>query len=402
MINSNKKKLSSVLFYLSLGMYLTLTILNTSFYHLYLDGTVTRCVLFLCLMVMLIRELLLEKVQKKDWTGIILLFITFIIMYRISKLGTTMMLIYIYGARNVGFKKIAILSIWVTALTVLFVIISSYIGIVDNYIEVSGNRVREYIGFKYALFPSMYMLNITFMFVYLCKNKTYKDKLYVIFFIAVLASNFWFYVKTDSKTNFYLAILMLMISLFFNKNIALFFKNKIIKFLSIFSYVISAFISFLLTIKFDYGNQLLNFLNRVLANRLRLGQQSLERYGVNLFGQNIKWVGNGLNQFGVQSKGEYNYVDSLYIQILQKYGFVFFIVFLVVLSLFLYKLLNEKEYHIVLILVIVSLHSIIDNLSLYIWYNTFFIAIGYYLAKIKWDTIDIKSILKYRRHNGIY
>ena len=38
------------------------------------------------------------------------------------------------------------------------------VSIVDNYIEVSGNRVREYIGFKYALFPSMYMLNITFMF----------------------------------------------------------------------------------------------------------------------------------------------------------------------------------------------------------------------------------------------
>lgn len=394
MINSNKKKLSSVLFYLSLGMYLTLTILNTSFYHLYLDGTITRCTLFLCLTMMLVRELLFEKVQKKDWIGIILLFISFIIMYRISKLGTAMMLIYIYGARNIDFKKVAILSICVTVLTVLFVIISSYIGIINNYVEISGDRVREYIGFKYALFPSMYMLNVSFLFVYLSKNKTYKSRLYIIFFIIVLASNYWFYVKTDSKTNFYLAILVLMISLFFNKNLDIFFKNKIIQILSIFSYVISAAISFLLTITFNYENQILDFLNRALANRLRLGQQSLEKYGINLFGQKIKWVGNGLNQFGVQSKSEYNYVDSLYIQILQKYGFVFFIVFLVVLSLFLYKLLNEKEYHIVLILVIVSLHSIIDNLSLYVWYNTFFIAIGYYISRIKWDTIDIKSIFK--------
>lgn len=390
----SKQNLSDMLFYLSFGIYLILMILNTSFYLLYTNGTITRCVLFLCLIMMIVRESLIEKIQKKDLPGLILLLITFIIMYRIAKLGTAIMLIYIYGARNIEFRKIAKLSICVTVLTVLFVIVSSYIGIIDNYVEISVDRVRQYLGFKYALFPSTYMLNVTFLFIYVSKYKSYKDKLYFLLFFVLLISNYWIFVKTDSRTNFYLAILMLLISLVFNKNLNLLFKNKIIEFLSIFSYVISAFISFILTIKYDYKNQILASINRALADRLSLGQQSLEKYGFNLFGQRINWVGNGLNEFGVRNKHEYTYVDSLYIQILQKYGLIFFIIFLVIMSLFLYKLLKEKEYHMVLMLIVISLHSILDDLSLYVWYNTLLLSIGYYLSRFNWNNIDIKKSLK--------
>ena len=82
-----------------------------------------------------------------------------------SELSVT--ILFIYALRDVPFKKVAQTSLVVSMFLLLFVIISAKLGIITNYIEVSGSRVRTYLGFRYALFPSILLMNIVAIVFYL-------------------------------------------------------------------------------------------------------------------------------------------------------------------------------------------------------------------------------------------
>jgi len=144
----------------------------------------------------------------------------------------------------------------------------------------------------------------------------------------------------------------------------------------VFSYLICSGFFYGLTVTFSRNVLWMKNLNDFLGNRLNLGQYSLLEYGISAWGKQIAWVGNGLDVYGNRATGSYLWVDCLYVQVLQRYGVIFLIIFLLVMTITMWVCYQKKNYMLLILLSLIAVHCMIDDLQLYLHYNTFWFAIG--------------------------
>lgn len=196
--------------------------------------------------------------------------------------------LYIYCGRNIPFHKIAKFTLLVSGATLILVILSSLIGIVSQLCNIIGWPDQRVSGLSVCTLPASVLFNMTCLYVYVRKKK-----ITLMECIILLAVNFGMYYKTDSRTTFMLAIVVLMGAL------VLKYAPSILEKLVwplIFSFVICGVISLGLTLGYNDSVPWMNSLNQALSNRISLGQNSINEYGVSMFGEEIYWVGNGLNE----------------------------------------------------------------------------------------------------------
>ena len=148
-----------------------------------------------------------------------------------------------------------------------------------------------------------------------------------------------------------------------------------------FTFIVNALVSFWISFTYlnstnVFVNNFLYELNYMLGNRIYLTNKSLQLYGFGLFGRQVEWTGNGLTTEGVKIYQTYLYVDNLYMQILQKYGLLILVLMIILLTLTLFKVIKRRQWVLAFILILMSFHSIIDDLNLYLQYNIFWILIG--------------------------
>ncbi|EPD86116.1 hypothetical protein [Streptococcus sp. HPH0090] len=362
----------------ALGIFLTVSILNTTFYVQFIPILVYKLVIAFSLFLLAIKE---SFKRKYDYRALLGLFATILIYVAVGKttaLSTNVAvgILFIYTLRDVPFKKVATTSLFVSTCLLLFVIMSSRLGIIPNYLEISGPRVRSYLGFRYALYPSILLMNIVAIVFYLKQSKIQYWQ-----WILLSLSVYWLYSKTDSRLTFYSSCILLVCSLLIK-----WFPNIFSKLGNVFrifklTFIVNAIISFWVSFTFpNSGYPLINdFLfkaNHMLGGRLYLANKSLNLYGFGLIGRPVEWNGNGLTVEGVKNNQTYLYVDNLYVQILQKYGLLILSVMLSVLTLTLFKVIKKGQWVLALILILMSFHSMIDDLNLYLHNNIFWVLIG--------------------------
>ena len=138
------------------------------------------------------------------------------------------------------------------------------------------------------------------------------------------------------------------------------------------------------TINYNSDIDWLKRLNEIFNNRLAFAHKSLKIYGTSLIGKNnMEWVGNGLDSSGKKITGSYLWVDNLYISNLQKFGILVALVIIVLLTITLIKALKIKDYYLMYILTFIAGRYMIDDLFLYLHYNTFWFATGILLIGLK-------------------
>ena len=259
----------------------------------------------------------------------------------------------------------------------LFVIISAKLGIITNYLEISGSRVRSYLGFRYALYPSILLMNIVAIVFYLKQNKIQYWQ-----WLLLALSVYWLYGKTDSRLTFYSSCVLLLSSLLIKWFPELFSKLghvfKVFKLTFIVNAVISFWVSVIyLNSSHSFINDLLFKVNRMLGGRIYLANKSLNLYGYGFFRRQVEWNGNGLTVEGVRDyQTYYLYVDNLYVQVLQRFGLLILGLMLSVLTLTLSKVIKKRQWVLALILILMSFHSMVDDLNLYLHNNIFWILVG--------------------------
>ncbi|WP_201782338.1 hypothetical protein [Liquorilactobacillus aquaticus] len=292
--------------------------------------------------------------------------------------------IFIFSGRNVNLERVLKAAIVTSLASLVVIILSAKLGIITDHVGVSQFRIRHYLGFTYILFPSAIFFNITAMIIYI-----YKDKLKLTLLMLLLLGNYYFYVMTRSNLSFYLAVVLIILSFFARKNN---FKSHF-AFLSCFSYIIFFVISYLIIRNYSPSNLWMYHLNLILENRIALGQESLDLFGIHLFGSDVQWQGFGLDfNNGVVPIGNYLYVDNFYINILQQYGIIYTFLFILFLTILLFKSYKKKNYYMVIILSMFAIHGLIDDLMDTLYYNTFLLAIG--TALFKTTDMKQKSIVK--------
>lgn len=373
-----RRSLPEILALSALTIFLVMSIFDVTFYVQYLPKIVHRILIAILLILLVIKE---SYKRKLDYRTIISLFSTVLIYLLIGKMSTfssniAIGFIFIYVLRDIPFKSVAKISLAVSVFMLLFVIASAKLGVIINYLEISGPRVRSYLGFRYALYPSILLMNVIAITLYLKQNNIRYWQ-----WLLLTLSVYWVYGQTDSRLTFYNSCILLVFNILIK-----WFPDILSKLGNVFkifrlTFIINAIISFWISINYlgsnnSFVNSFLFKLNHMLGDRLFLANKSLELFGFGLFGKQVDWNGNGLTIEGVRNYQTYLYVDNLYIRILQKFGLLVLVLMLALLTLTLFKAIKKDQWVIAFILIVMSFQSMIDDLNMYLHYNIFWILIG--------------------------
>ena len=397
-----KRSLPEILALIALVIFLVVSIIDVTFYVQFLPRVTYKILIAISLILLVVKEL---YKRKYDYRTIIGLFVTVLIYLLIAKMSSltsniAIGLFFIYSLRDIPFKSVAKTSLAVSVLVLMFIIISAELGVILNYLEVSGGRVRSYLGFRYALFPSILLMNIVSIVFYLKQDRIQYWQWLLLVFSAI-----WIYDQTDSRLTFYSSCILLIFNLLikwipnFCSKLGYVFKAFKLTF------IVNAIISFWVTTTYlnstnSFVNNFLFKLNDILGGRIYLANKSLQLYGFGLLGRPVEWRGNGLTVEGVRNYLTYLYVDNLYIQILQKYGLLILALMLSLLTLTLFKVIKSRQWVLAFILIIMSFHSMIDDLNLYLHYNIFWILLGsliysdYQFSDERDEEIEVRSFEK--------
>lgn len=364
-------KARNVLFLVSFGVYLFFTILQSSFFAINISPFYNIAIAF-CILLLFIKELLVTKIKVREIIFFVAILLLSLIFFNNGgrQLTTLPLFLFIYSARNVDIEKILSLALIESSLLLFIIIICSKLGIIVDYVE-TGTRVRHYLGFRYPLFPQMLLFNITALDLFL-----HKKKITFLRAISLVAINTIVFLQTDAKLSFYLVLALIIGAYTITKYPKFFKKRKVIHLLMVWSFVLCSIIAILFTLNYNQLNPQQYEFNKFLGNRLSLGKSAIEQYGINMTGNDITFIGNGLSETGEKPVGIYNYVDSLYIMLLLRYGLIFFIVFIFILTATNFYLYKKKHLLLLFIMTVFALHGIIDDLIIYLYYNTFWLVIG--------------------------
>lgn len=363
-----------ILFFVSYGTYLVFSIISTSFYAVNFSSSYNYIYLA-CLLVLPLNEMINNaSYTKKTMTEMAIIFMVAILLYFSSSrvIPIVCVLLFVCFGRNISFNIIARFTVLVSSPLILFIIASSLIGIIPNYLTISGSgRIRYYLGFLYALYLPAYAFNISALITYYQGRKIKWRTLFLLVLV-----NYAVYAGTNSRLSFYLALLVLFVSAFIKIKPRVSVTKKVVTKALILSYIICCISSLYLTISYDGAVKWKSNLNAFLGRRLSLGQGTLLQYGFGFFGQKITLIGSGLNAFGERVVGNYNFVDNLYLQALINYGVVFLLLYLILHTVALYRCYQKKDDFMFIMLAIIALHGTVDDLVLRLHYNTFWFVIG--------------------------
>lgn len=373
-IKIRKNSFSEVIFFSAYFIYLFFALLRTSFYCRYFEGTIYTAIKLFCIYLLILNEVIKSKLTLKSLRGLFVCGAMYVVIaYNTSFFSDVVMLLaFVYCGRNISFEKIAKITIYTSSSILIFVILSSYAGIINNYIENTEMRRREYLGFRYSLYPAAIIFNITALVLYINRGKINLRQV-----LLLLISNFFVFYKTNSRLSFYMAVLMIIIMPLFQKFPKILENSKIFHIGMGLSFIIAAVCSVVLTVIYNPNIEWMKKLNAIFNDRLKFGNRSLMMYGVSILGKrNMEWIGNGLDSAGNKSTETYLWVDNFYISIIQRFGILVSIVIILLLTFTLFKCWKVKNYYLMLILTLIAGHCMIDDLFLYLNYNTFWFVIG--------------------------
>ena len=368
MVNKN------ILFYIALGIYLIATIIDSSFFCRLFPDVLVKISMFITAFLIIIKELTTSKISYKELVYLIVcMILTILTLYHMNHITILPLFFLIYGARNIELDEVLKFIQYLTLTLLLIIIASAKLGIIQNYITYGADRVREYLGFRYALFPQMYIFNISAISLY-----RHRKEISIPNILMLTALNYIIYQYTASRLSFYLYIILLVgyILLNIKRIFRLVSNGKVIKRILIISYILAAGISIYVTTKYDPTNYKLNEINTILEGRLYLGKNAINNYGIKLLGNKVYFHGNGLGRDGTKSSNHYDYVDSLYLVMTIRYGLIFLIIYLAIHTVALINISKKNEIFLLFILSVIALHGIIDDLELELYYNSFWFAIG--------------------------
>ena len=376
-ITLEKSSLKNLLFYFAYSIYLGYNLLDTSFYSKNIN-VFGNLLIIIVLAMLIFKEVIDFKVNSRDLTLFIILAIIGGLFFNYMGYNYAMLPFFVYSARNVNTTTIVKISYRISLVLLIFIIVSSYLGWITNYITYDGGREREYVGFRYSLFGPAILCNIIFLKVYLEKDNIKWRTL-----IFLIIGNYVLYEFTDSRLTFGLGMLLLILTIlikFFSK-----FKRVLMNKILIGSYVVSGLLSLYFTIGYNHLSEWHSNINEFLGGRLSLGYSTLKYYGYGLLGKKITLVGNGLDVDGYITTETYDYVDNLYIQLLLKLGLLFLVIFILGMTIVMWRVYRLNDVYLYIIFSLLALHGIIDDLMILPQYNSFWFVIAALFYKTRLD-----------------
>lgn len=286
--------------------------------------------------------------------------------------------VFIIGLKDVSLTKIAKVFFSTVGTLTIIMIIASQTGIIENlvYSHSESRRRRMALG---SIYPTDFASTIFFLditWIYIRKIRlTYLE----LVMIAVSGILVWYF--CDARTC--MGCIEIVTAVFFfikirerymkKQHKTEMFRNWFWTLCVIIPIICAAFMIFT---SYFYSDDIpiLVKLNSFLTGRLTYGKMAFDDYNVRYFGQYVALIGNGGTSLAYLNESNW-FIDSSYLNILFKFGiFVFFSVLLILCGS-IYKAKKEKDYYLLIIMIIICVQCMIEHHMMELWYNPFIFAL---------------------------
>ncbi len=344
--------------------------LLTTMFELYYINNIYRVVRWLLIIYVIVSVATWIITQKYESWGeigfmVALLIVALIVQYIVGDEQVLDIVLLVIGAKNVPWKEIAYCYLCIAIIVQIVAYFSVNAGVVSNMTYESDRGLRKSFG---IIYPTDFMAHILFIeFVYV----SFRDKrLTFVEIIIMELIGYMVYQQTGARNDF-ICVSLLCLLLCVIKSLRL---NNI--FISKFNWIkifgmgmlVVAVMCIVVPVFYDGSKQFWIKLDSIISNRVSLSYQAIAKYAVTPFGSKI--------QEGSSSLGYYFFIDSSYIRIGIRYGWIFLSMIIYIYMLCFNKIVDyDKDYMIIVMLVMlifgITEHHLIEIAYCPIWYMLF-------------------------------
>lgn len=261
--------------------------------------------------------------------GMMIAYFTFALV-NFSQTGYTNFILLgeiMFSMQDMPARKVLKWTLLIMASSVTVILLLGIIGKLPNLIYYRDGLARYSFGMIYPLTASAYLFSIGTILSLLLNKRALTVAILLMF---TFITYHWMGARNDAVTIFLLAI-------------AVAFKPLLDKFVKTASVIVPLVIGVLIvgipliTLFIPYGTQRYALFNSLLSGRMDLQNESLNDYGLHLFGSFIPENGIGGYE-GQNLLLKYFYIDSSFARIMYMGGILLFLVFLTIVILRLHSL----------------------------------------------------------------
>ena len=271
-------------------------------------------------------------------------------------------ILVILGAKDIN-KRAVIKYLFITNLLYVLINVFEYLTrMIFNpstlnliYIVKNDQTVKRYtFNFIHSNTFAAFIFWIYMMYIYLYEHKRNN---YINICITLIVAIF-IYFSTYSYTTSLMLVIFIILHYFYEKSKI--FYSKVSKFI-LKNFIIIMCLIMLGTIIF-YDSSLVQIIDNLMTNRVRLARFAYEYYGIGIFGTNILPIYHSVT-IGDFIMGSFEYLDGGYYNLMLRSGILATCVFLYYTKKALSRLFKNKQNKEIIFLIICAIFSISETIA---------------------------------------
>lgn len=279
-------------------------------------------------------QIMFELKKVKKISVYIVLIVLGLITYYYSKYtGFFTLMLIILSASKIELKKIVKFLFIFNSFIIITHIIIYFINILFDFeslnvmtrVTENSSQLRHSFFFTHPNVFGIYVFWTIAMYYYLKY-----DSLAIVDYIITLLIALYMYIFPNSRTSVIVLCLLVFVTILEKKKII---TTKILKIAFTVILIICTLSVFIIE------NPIINVIDNLLSNRIALGSIVYRKFGINLFGTDIRG-GTGMTIVNKKIYSSVTIIDSAYYSLFLNYGIISYIIMI----LLIFRLLNKKKF----------------------------------------------------------
>ena len=329
-----------------------------------------KLIRYFCLLLFLVKIVVTDMHLAARAVSVAAVFFCYLMMIQqMAGAGITFLQLFVMmmAVKDISFKRICKVMFWTCLLCYLGVLFFDKVGLIWRPPLIDGNRVRDYMGFRFVSFPAIYIFNLIF-----CGCYAYTDPPAVaeqkrragqyvqrlpLWALAVLEGiNVLAYIRTNTNIPFLVTTLFVFLYLLcVYGGVNLFPNHPLIRFLAGICYPALAFFTYEVVSHYNKNSKLwLKIDDKLTHFRIRHAAEGLKTYGIHPFSQVVY-------QNGDLESPNYFYIDSAYMKVLINYGLVFAIILFGIYAMISVAAVRNQDIVLCIWMVCIAGYSLMNN-----------------------------------------
>lgn len=328
-----------------------------------------------------------RKVHWKDFAAIAVAALGFVVAGTsdVGPWGLFIPVLLVLSARNLNLRHVYLVTLGISMAFLGYTFLNIVLGRMEDvvYVTNGGARVRHYLGF-YSNYIASYLIEFGTVFYFALRRRfTWAEA------AVWLAANGAVYCFTQSRCPFYTSVLLCVGGYFFCRSKKPMAESRFCRWVLPYSSLLCGAAATLGVVFYNGENAVMEKVNRLLTQRLRLGHEAMAAVKPNLFGQAIEWhTGED-----IWNTPEYFYADISYVKYLLMYGIVFMVLLHIGLILANRRLIQENDRSMLVGVLLLLVISMSDSMltSLYVQPVIMVTAMAFD-PKTQWSLLPVKKL----------